>query len=305
MGAPEEAVARRPAKAAPKENEAQLAFRDYILGDQVRARLVDVASKYLAPEDIMRCVLVAASRKPRLLDCTRDSVLRCMMDAALIGVRPGGTMGRGWLIPRYNKRIRGFECTFDPGYRGLSDVARRSGAVRRIEARVVHALDIFRVLEGSDPSIDHEPYDGGDWPGEVRASYAIAVYSDGGRHFEVVWKRDLDKIMEMSENVDEKGKLVGPWVDWYDEMAKKSAVRRLCKHLPATEELDYALELATRAERVKELPDAAAAPALGEARARTLGDQIRARGAANVPRDKVPSDPSMRLGDDPAGLGAK
>lgn len=280
MGAAAEVfVPRAAAKTAPRPDLRAAAFREWATGGEVRARLAEVQSPYLTPEDIVRGVLLAASKKPRLYACTRESVLRCLIEAAVIGVRPGGTMGRGWLIPRYSAESRHYECTFDPGWRGLSDVARRGGAVRRIEARVVHARDLFHVIEGSEPSIDHEPYDGAEAPGEVRASYAVAFYADGAPHFEVVWKRDLDQIRDASDCRDERGTLVGPWVDWYDEMAKKSAVRRLCKHLPATEELDYALELASRAESARELPQAAAR-APGATRAKTLGDRIRARAAA-------------------------
>jgi recombination protein RecT len=269
-------------KAAIEKQAAQtatrLTLRDYVTGAAVKQRLADVASKYLQPDEIVRCVLLAASRNPKIADCTQDSILRCMMEAAVIGVRPGGIMGRGYLIPRWNSKIRAFECNFDPGYRGLSDIARRSKVVSRIEARVVHQLDTFRVIEGTAPSLVHEPYGGDEDPGAVRASYAVAFFADNTTQHEVVWRRDLDKMEAVSTSKDDKGNSIGPWLDWYDEQARKSAVRRLCKHLPCDEELEYALEVATRAE----LPSGEAVPQMPEVtdaeppRAKKLADKIRA-----------------------------
>lgn len=293
------------AKAIERESapqERRLTLRDYVMGDAVKMRLRDVASKYLQPDEIARCVLVAASRNPRIAECTQDSILRCMMDAATIGIRPGGTMGRGWLIPRYNGKIRAYELNFDPGWRGLADIARRSKVVKRIEARVVHALDTFRVVEGTDGSIQHIPYDGDDDPGPIRAAYAVAFLEDG-QQFEVIWKRDLDRIAGVSTSRDKDGNATGPWKDWPEEMARKSAVRRLCKHLPVDEELEYALEVATRAEmpatEIAQVPEATDAP-----RAKRLADSIRARQQpAEEPAAEAPAeDASLDVGDDPGGL---
>lgn len=282
--------------AAPK---GRLTLRDYVMGDAVRGRLKDVASKYLQPDEIMRCVLVAASRTPRIAECTQDSIMRCMMEAAVIGVRPGGFMGRGWLVPRWNSKVnngRGqkpgaYELSFDPGWRGLADVARRSKVVARIEAHVVYQRDTFRVTKGTNPTVIHDPYDGDDDPGEVRAAYAVAFFADNTTQAEVVRRRDLDKIMAASSSKDPKtGKPVGPWVDWYEEMARKSAVRRLCKYLPTDEELEYALEVATRAEMTPE----GAVPELADPdhlpRAKKLADRIRA-GAPEEEGEPPPPPP--------------
>jgi recombination protein RecT len=263
----------------------RLTLRDYVMGPEVVRRLKDVASKYMQPDEIARCVLVAASRNPKIADCTQDSILRCMMEAAVIGIRPGGIMGRGWLIPRWNSKIKAYELNFDPGWRGLSDIARRSKVVKRIEARVVHVLDVFRVIEGTEPKLIHEPYDGVEDPGEVTAAYAIAFFAPDDVQFEVVWRRDLDKIAGSSTSKDDKGAPVGPWRDWYEEMARKSAVRRLCKHLPTDEELEYALEVATRAEMPAEETVPALPAEAEKPRAQQLADKIRSQ---QTPKEAEP-----------------
>lgn len=280
-------MAAKTSELAKAPAEQRLTLRDYVMGPEVKRRLRDVASKYLQPEEIARCVLLSASRNPRIAECTQDSILRCMMESAQLGVRPGGMLGRGWLIPRFNGKIKAYELSFDPGWRGLADIARRSKVVLRIESSVVHQLDVFRVVRGSEPKIEHEPYDGIEEPGEVVASYAVAFFDDKTHQFEVVPRRDLDKIEGASSSKDDKGHSVGPWKDWYEEMARKSAVRRLCKHLPTDEELEYAIEVATRAE----MPSGEALQQLPEGgedkpRAEALADRIRSNTAATEPADE-------------------
>ncbi|HTQ48756.1 MAG TPA: recombinase RecT [Polyangiaceae bacterium] len=306
MGRRNQAIATAEPAAAPAK--ARLELRDYLLSPEVKRRVQDVASKYLSPEEITRCTLLAASRNPKIASCTTDSILRCMMDAAIVGIRPGGTMGRGWLIPRWNSKIKAYELTFDPGWRGLADIARRSKVVRDIDARAVYRRDHFRVIEGTSPRIEHEPSEADD-PGEIVAAYAVAHFTEDHTKFEVLRRRDLDKIMAASTSRDEKtGELVGPWVEWEEEMARKSAVRRICKHLPYQEELEFALETATRAEKadfdvVAAVPvEPAPAPA---ARAKSLADRIRAQQSAQADPAPEPSDPSLELGDDPADLGPR
>lgn len=319
--------ARAAVEGEPKVPSAAHEFRDYLLSKEVQGRLEDVASKYMKPDEVTRLVLVAVSRTPRILQCTRESILRCMMEAAVLGIRPGGILGRGWLIPRWNSRLKpkgGYELSFDPGWRGLADIARRSKVVQRIEARVVHERDLFEVIEGSEPRLEHRPYAGSEEPGAVRAAYAVAFFHQGeramvhpGPQHEVLWKRDLDKIMLKSESKqrDDKGRVlldpktkqpipIGPWAEWYDEMARKSAVRRLCKHLPANEELEYALEVATRAEQEEDDGPGFVVEA-GAPRAKTLAERIRAsQPQGEGEPEPPPSDPSMQVGDDPGDLAA-
>jgi recombination protein RecT len=284
-----QAIQRTPATST------RLTLRDFVQGPAVKQRLLDVSSKYLQPEEIVRCVLLAASRNPRLAECTQDSILKCMMEAAHMGIRPGGINGRGWLIPRENRKVQPhvMECTFDPGWRGLADIARRSKLVKRIEARIVHKMDEFREVEGTEPSVRHTPYDGEEDPGPVVASYAIAYFPDGDLQFEVVRRRDLDKIRAVSASK------TGPWEDWPEEMCRKSAVRRLCKYLPVDEELEYALEVATRAEVdadgvVPELPDPT-----GETQAKRIASKIKAKGEAPKaePAESTTPGPHMHGGE--------
>jgi len=219
------------ATALTKQTGATL--KDFLESPAVRAKLAEVASAALKPEDLIRMTLVASSRSPDLLKCSRESILRALLDAAALGIQPGGLLGRGYLIPRANRKTNVVECCFDPGVRGLIDIARRSGQVKRIEAHVVHERDSFVVERTPLTTIRHVPSEADD-PGPIRAAYAVAEFTGGELQIEIVWQRDLAKIRKLGSNA-------GPWASWPDEMSKKTAIRRLCKYLPYDPMLERAM----------------------------------------------------------------
>lgn len=145
-------------------------------------------------------------------------------------------LGYAYLIP-----YKGV-ATLIPGYKGLLDLARRSGRIISIEARVVHAKDRFRFAFGLKPVLEHTPTQDAD-SGELTAAYAVAHLKDGGQQWEVMWKREIDAIRQRS-----RASSSGPWVTDYEEMAKKTVLRRLCKMLPASVELQQAVAMDERAE---------------------------------------------------------
>ena len=222
-------------------------LKDYLSSGDVVKRLAEVCGAVMKPQDLVRLTLMAASRQPEIMRCTKTSVLRALMDAAALGIKPGGLMGRGYLVPRarnwkddngrWHKEL---ELHFDPGWRGLIDIARRSGQIRRIEAHVVFESDEFEVQRNPFTTIRHVPNEGKD-PGAIRAAYAVAQFADGSEQIEIVWRRDIDQIRAL-------GAAKGPWDTWAPEMARKTAVRRLCKYLPYDPILERALEAATDAE---------------------------------------------------------
>lgn len=236
------------AKRAPATDDTLAAFLN---SPGARARLDKVATKYMQPEELVRLALMAASRNPELLNCVTHSILRALMDAAAVGIAPSGMMGRGYLVPRKNNKTGELEASFDPGWRGLADIAKRSGVVRRIDAKVVYEGDVFEYVEGTEQRIRHVPNldlpDGDEEAAEhenrrIVCAYAIATFDNGEKQIEVLRKTDIERIRAFSASK------AGPWGSWYDEMARKSAVRRLCKYLPYDPILERALDMATDVE---------------------------------------------------------
>ena len=215
----------------------------------IRARPIIAESlpKHLDATRLTRVALNAINTTPKLLECYVPTLVGAVMQAAQLGLEVNTPRGEAYLVPFWNSRKRRSDVQLIPGYRGLIDLARRSGGVRGIEAAVVYALDKFDCRMGSDPSLSHEPFLDGP-PGEKRLAYAIARFSDGGWQFELMPAWKIDDIKARSKSRDKEGKLVGPWITDEDEMWRKTVVRRLCKYLPMSVELARAVQLSDAGE---------------------------------------------------------
>ena len=204
--------------------------------DKFRQALADVAPKHITPNRIVKIALIAASRQPRLFECTPQSLLQSVMKSAELGLDCVGTLGQGYLVPYYNGKIKAYECQFIPGYQGLIALARRSGQIVRIESRVVHEKDVFDFEYGLDQRLKHVPELSGD-RGKISCVYAIAELKDGSRQLEVMTIDEVEAIRDRS-----KAKECGPWVTDFAEMARKTVVRRIAKYLPLSPEMEQAFE---------------------------------------------------------------
>jgi recombination protein RecT len=188
--------------------------------------------RHVAPDRIIKVALTAITKTPKLMECTRQSLILAILQAAELGLEPGGSLGEGWLIPYKDT------CQFIPGYRGLISLARRSGQIISIEAHVVHEADAFHFALGLEPVLNHVPDLEEEDSGKITHAYAIARLVGGGVQFEVMSKNQIDKIRARSRAANN-----GPWVTDYEEMARKTTIRRLAKYLPLSVELARALDL--------------------------------------------------------------
>lgn len=236
--------------------------------ERAKPKLAEVLPKHLSADRLVRVTIAAVQKTPELLECTRDSLLGAVMQAAQLGLEPTGVLGSAYLVP-YNVKVKHKDpktravreewqkqVQLIPGYRGLIDLARRSGQIESIEAHVVHANDRFTCRYGLDPVLEHEPCWHGD-PGPVVAAYAVAKLKDGGKQIEVMTKQQLDTIKGNSQS---KGNW-GPWKDHEEEMDRKTVVRRIAKYLPLTPELADAFALEDDAERIgAQAPDVPETP---------------------------------------------
>lgn len=195
-----------------------------------------VIPKHVTPERLAKVVLGAINRTPALLDCSQSSLLLAVLQAAELGLEPGSALGEAYLIP-YGKQVQ-----MIVGYRGLVALARRSGQIKSLESRVVYQRDEFSVEHGTHPRLTHKPCLNGD-PGPLVLVYAIARLTDGAEQVEVMTKTQVDAIRSRS-----RAAKTGPWVTDYDEMARKTVVRRLAKYLPLSVEMARAIENDARTE---------------------------------------------------------
>lgn len=199
--------------------------------------------KHLNADRMLRIVMTEIRKTPKLKQCTLPSLIGSVIQCAQLGLEPGSALGHAWLIPYdINRKVgntweKTTECQFTLGYRGMIDLARRSGQVISLSAHVVYSNDQFDFEYGLRETLRHVPTQNAD-RGSLIAVYAIAHLVGGGHQIRVMYKNEIDLARARSKTPDK-----GPWVTDYDEMAMKTVIRRLFKYLPVSIEIQKAVML--------------------------------------------------------------
>lgn len=192
----------------------------------------------ITPERFTRITLSALSTNPQLNECTPKSFLGAMMTAAQLGMEPNTPLGQAYLLPYKNKGV--LECQFQLGYKGLLDLAYRSGEISVIQAHTVYAKDDFEYQFGLDAKLRHKPCMEAD-KGEPIAFYAIFKTKDGGYGFDVMSADDVRA--HASRYSKAYGSGYSPWSTNFEEMAKKTVLKRVLKYAPLKS--DFVRQLST------------------------------------------------------------
>lgn len=278
-------------------------LRSYL--EAAKTRLLDVAPKHLTPERLIRIAVAATSRSPKLLACSRESILLAVMEAAQLGLEAGSPLGHAYLVPFSNRKNQKLEAVLVVGYKGLIELARRGGQVSSCEARVVYAKDAFECEYGLKPILTHKPYWGDD-RGQPKATYAIIRLVDPSAEpiTDVMSVGEIEAVRRRSPSGDS-----GPWITDWAEMARKTVLRRALKYAPMSPAIAEAIARDEGLEEARqmELPvidvttgaptaEPAAPPANG--RTQEVKEKIRRRKTVSVvdpegkPIEAQPDDPS-------------
>jgi len=189
-------------------------------------------AKYLPPhlpiERFVVQVKMAFFKNPKLIECTPASVFDAVRQAADLGLDPSGSLGSAYLVPYKSN------CQLIPGYRGLIDLACRSGFVKTVNAWVIYEKDEWEApYAGKLPK--HRPYfprlDDDPDPGRVIGAWARAVLANGATECHVMPFAKLEAIRVKSPTVV-LGLKNTPWFTHTDEMYRKCPIRALAKNLP-------------------------------------------------------------------------
>lgn len=180
----------------------------------------------LTPDRFTRMVLSAISTTPKLASCTPASFLGAMMSAAQLGLEPNTPLGQAYILPYQNKGVQ--EAQFQLGYKGLIDLAYRSGEVELVQAHIVYANDTFECEYGLEPKLTHVPADSD--RGEAIKVYAMFKTKSGGYGFEVM---SMDDVKKHAQKYSKSfGSSYSPWSTSFEEMAKKTVLKKCLKYAP-------------------------------------------------------------------------
>ena len=182
----------------------------------------------LTPERFTRMVLSAISTNPALGSCTPQSFLGAMMQAAQLGLEPNTPLGQAYILPYKNNKSGSLEAQFQIGYKGMIDLAYRSGEVEVIQSHIVYENDEFECEYGLTPKLSHRP--AAENRGNPVKVYAVFKTKSGGFGFEVMSIEDVkEHAKKYSKAYDTS---FSPWKTNFEEMAKKTVLKKVLKYAP-------------------------------------------------------------------------
>jgi len=238
----------------PKEQIAHLL-------NQKKAELAKMLPRTLSIDRLLKVAQIAATTTPQLAKCDVASLVGAIGQCAQMGLEPNTVLGHAYLVPFNTKRKDGDgnerwvnSVQVIVGYKGLIDLARRSGQIVSIAAHEVCERDHFELVYGIDEKLNHTPAMGE--RGAVIGFYAVAKLKDGGHCCEFMSVHQIEEIREGSQGWQQAKKYnktgSHPWKVHFVEMGRKTVIRRLSKYLPLSIEFQTAAALDGMAEAGKD-----------------------------------------------------
>lgn len=162
----------------------------------------------------------------------RGSVTAAVVNIAAIGISLNPAKKQAYLVPRDGK------ICLDISYMGLMDLAIDSGSIRWGQAELVYEADTFE-LNGVDREPTHLRNPFSKDRGAVIGAYVVVKTPEGDYLTDCMSREEIDGIMARSQSV--KSGRSSPWKTDWNEMAKKTVVKRAYKYWPKTDRLDQAI----------------------------------------------------------------
>lgn len=186
--------------------------------------------KVMTPERFTRIATSAVSNNPKLEECTPISFISALMNAAQLGLEPNTPLGQAYLIP-YGK-----QCQFQIGYKGLIDLAYRSGEFKNISAHIVYENDEFDYEFGLEPKLKHKPAKTN--RGKPIYYYAVFNLVNGGFGFEVMSHEEVEAHGKQYSKTYNNG----PWITNFESMALKTVMKKALKYAPLKSDFVLSVE---------------------------------------------------------------
>lgn len=198
--------------------------------NEVRSAITKMAPEFKAAlpahvtvERFQRVTMTAIQNAPDLLNADRRSLYNAAMRAAQDGLLPDGREGA---IVTF-----GGKAQWMPMVAGIMKKIRNSGEISTWSVQAVYENDTFDYQLGDDEHITHKPALRN--RGAIIGAYSIVTMKDGEKSREFMDVDQIEAIRKRSRSGN-----AGPWKTDFDEMAKKTVVRRHSKRLPMSTDLD-------------------------------------------------------------------
>jgi recombination protein RecT len=205
-----------------------------------KPELAKMLPSHISVETMERAANNALMRNPDIAACdpvsVYDSVMRCAQD----GLIPDGKEAA---IVVYGGK-QGKKAQYQPMIDGVLKRLRQSGLVEMISAKAVFEGDEFDYWFDEDGEhVRYRPDFTADGQRQFKLVFAYAKLKGGEMVVEVMNKAEVERVKSASKTGNSS---YGPWAQWYDRMAVKSALHRLARRLPSSSETAQLIEVSER-----------------------------------------------------------
>lgn len=196
--------------------------------ERMKPEMARVLPEHMDADRMARIALTLLRKNPDLAACTAESFLGALMTCSQLGMEPGPQQ-EAYIVPRKG------EAEFQLGYQGMVSLFYRHPLAASLTVETVHANDHFEHEEGLYQNLVHRPCKDGP-RGPAIAYYSVARLTNGGATFKVMYSREVEEHRQKHTSPKSRA-----WQTSYDEMAKKTVLRRHFKALPKSVELALAM----------------------------------------------------------------
>lgn len=214
-----------------------------LLLERMAGEIKNALPENIKSERFQRVALTAFSNNKKLQQCEPVSFLAAMMQSAQLGLEPNTPLGQAYLVP-YGNQVQ-----FQLGYKGLIDLATRTGQYQSIYAHAVYENDEFDIDYGLNQKLVHKPCMTGE-RGGVIGYYAVYKLTNGGYGFAFATKDEIESHARKFSKTFSRG----PWQTDFDAMAKKTVIKAALKYAPLAIEQQALKTAVAIDERVAETP---------------------------------------------------
>ncbi len=168
------------------------------------------------------------------------SAQNAIINVAAIGITLNPASKLAYLVPR-----DGMVC-LDISYMGLLHLAQATGSIKWGQCKLVYSNDTYES-NGLDTAPTHKYNAFGD-RGAVVGGYCTVKTADGDYLTEEMSLAEIKAVESTSKAKN------GPWKTFWEEMARKTIVKRASKYWPKAQRLDNAIHLLNEDEGVFQEP---------------------------------------------------
>ena len=202
--------------------------------------IAKVLPKHMTVDRLIGVMSYVIKSTPAIMEASQASLVAAVIQTCQIGLEPGN-LGHCYYVPFNNRKKDGTtvkEVQFILGYKGIIELVNRAGKAVILSTEVVREKDRFEYSQGLNPVLVHVPSREHD-RGNIVGVYSVAKnLAANEKLFVFLTKEEIDKVKNASKAGNSE---YSPWAKWYEEMAKKTAVKRISKLLPMAVEIQRAI----------------------------------------------------------------